>query len=197
MSGERAVRRAGRLAVREAEKRYRAGRSLSDDEVAWLGVLLIDPDVHDYTLDRQGTQEWRLALWTEVLRRVETAYVAPVGCVLGYLAWRAGDGALARVAIDRALLADPQHPMAGLLDEVLGLGIGPHAMTALESSSPPLPPRRAKPKQHNPRFSAPRSADSPPSNEAAPGKTGPSSSEPTGPSRRERRLRRALRRRSR
>jgi hypothetical protein len=197
--GERAIRRAGRLAVREAEKRYRAGRSLSDDEVAWLGVLLIDPDVHDYTLDRQGTQEWRLALWTGVLRRVETAYVAPVGCVLGYLAWRAGDGALARVAIDRALQADPQHPMAGLLDEVLGLGIGPHAMTALESASRPLAPRRAKSTQLNPQFPAPRSADSPPSNEAAttPGKTTPSSPEPTGPSRRERRLRRALRRRSR
>jgi hypothetical protein len=134
----RAIRRAGRLAVREAEKRCRAGRALTDDEVAWLGVLLLDPDVHEYTLGRLGDEEWRLALWTDVLRRVEPTYVAAVGCVLSYLAWRAGQGALARVAVDRALRAEPQHRMAGLLDEVLGMGIGPHAMSALDS-----PPRAA------------------------------------------------------
>jgi hypothetical protein len=190
--GERAVRRSGRLAVREAEKKYRAGRPLTDDEVAWLGVLLIDPDVFDYTLDRQGTQEWRLRLWTEVLRGVEAAYVAPVGCVLGYLAWRAGNGPLARVAIDRALHEDPQFPMAGLLDEVLGLGIGPHAMTALESSR-----ASGQPAPHTPRFAAPRNPEPPPTRDSptAPGRSSPASSNPAGPSRREQRVRRALRRR--
>jgi hypothetical protein len=196
--GERAVRRAGRLAVREAEKRYRAGRSLSDDEVAWLGVLLIDRDVHDYTLNRQGDQEWRLALWTDVVRRVEAAYVAPVGCVLGFLAWRAGNGALARVAIDRALQEDPQHPMSGLLDEVLGLGIGPHAMTALGSPSRALAPRREEAAEPGLRFAAPRSSEARPSDAAppTPGPTGSPSPDASRPSRRERRFGRALRRRS-
>ncbi|MEV6845313.1 DUF4192 family protein [Actinoplanes sp. NPDC051411] len=132
----RAIRRAGRLAVREAEKRYRAGRALTDDEVAWLGVLLLEPDVHEYTLGRIGDEEWRLALWTDVLRRVQPLYVPAVGCVLSYLAWRAGQGALARVAVDRALRVEPQHRMAALLDEVLGMGIGPHALSALDT-----PPR--------------------------------------------------------
>ncbi len=193
--GGRAVRRAGRLAVREAEKKYRAGGTLTDDEVAWLGVLLIDPDVFDYTLDRQGTQEWRLALWTDVLRRVETDYVPPTGCVLSYLAWRAGNGALARVAIDRALHGDPQFPMAALLDEVLALGIGPHVMTALDSPGP----RRDKMAQHTLRFAVPRKGESPASREGptAPGGAMPSSPNPDGMSRRERRVRRALRRRSR
>jgi hypothetical protein len=174
--GERAVRRAGRLAVREAEKRYRAGGTLADDEAALLGVLLIDRDVHDYTLERQGGQEWRLALWTDLLRRVEPAYVPAVGSVLGYLAWRAGEGALARVAIDRALREDPRHPMTGLLDEVLALGVGPHAMTALEWPSRVLAARRDEP-AHTLRFSS----DSPPS------------PEPGRPSRRERRFRRRSR----
>jgi hypothetical protein len=133
----RATRRAGRLAIREAEKRYRSGRALTDDEVAWLGVLLIEPDVHEYALGRLGDEEWRLALWTDVLRRVEPLYAPAAGCVLSYLAWRAGQGALARVAVDRALQAQPQHQMAGLLDEVLGMGIGPHAMSAFEAQPRP------------------------------------------------------------
>ena len=133
MRGRRSVRRAGRIAVREAEKRSRAGRALTDDEVAWLGVLLIDRDVNEYALDRSATQQWWLGLWADVLRRVEPAYVPAPACLLGYAAWRDGRGALARVAVDRALQADPRHPMAGLLDEVLGYGIGPHAMIALDS----------------------------------------------------------------
>ena len=131
--GERSVRRAGRIAVREAEKRYRAGRTLTDEEVAWLGVLLLDRDVNEYALDRSAAQEWRFRLWTDVLRRVEQPYVPPPACLLGYAAWRDGRGALARVAVDRALMADPRYPMAGLLDDVLGYGIGPHAMAALDS----------------------------------------------------------------
>jgi hypothetical protein len=177
--GARVVRRAGRLAVREAEKRYRSGRALLDDEVAWLGILLLDPDVHEYTLGRVGAEEWRLALWTDVVRRVEPAYVPAAGCVLSYLAWRAGQGALARVAVDRALRADPQHPMAGLLDEVLGLGIGPHAMAALDSRSHPAAFRRApEAASGGERSSAARRATAPnsgPTSSPAPGTAGSSS----------------------
>jgi uncharacterized protein DUF4192 len=179
----RASRRAGRLAVREAESRYRAGRALTDDEIAWLGVLLVDRDVHEYALDRLGAEEWRLSLWTDVLRRVEPAYVPAAGCVLSYLAWRAGQGALARVAIDRALHADPQHRMAGLLDEVLGLGIGPHAMAALDSPS---------------RATLLRSDDAVSASSTAPSGGAPArSAKPVRPARQKRRLRRALRRRAR
>jgi hypothetical protein len=129
------VRRAGRTAVRQAETRYRSGRPLADDEVAWLGLVLTDSEVNEYALDRSGPQEWRIQLWSEVLRRVEPAYVPTPACLLGFAAWRAGRGALARVAVDRALLADPRHQMAGLLDEVLGLGIDPQVFAAYEAAS--------------------------------------------------------------
>jgi hypothetical protein len=132
----RSVRRAGFTAVREAEKRYRSGRSLTDDETAWLGVLLTDRDVNEYALDRCGAQDWRIRLWTDVLRRVEPPYVPAPACLLSFAAWKAGQGALARVAVDRALAEDRQHPLAGLLDEVLGFGIGPHVVTALETRGP-------------------------------------------------------------
>ncbi|MDI6099152.1 DUF4192 domain-containing protein [Actinoplanes sp. NEAU-A12] len=119
------LRRAGRAAVREAEKRYRSGATLTDDETAWLGVLLTDPAVEDYALDRIGRNEWRVGLWTDVLRRVEPVYVPAPAALLAFTAWQLGRGALARVAVDRALAAEPGHELAGMLHQVLGFAISP------------------------------------------------------------------------
>ncbi|MEU8239335.1 DUF4192 domain-containing protein [Actinoplanes missouriensis] len=122
----RRIRHAGQIAVRRAETRYRSGHAVDLDETAWLGVLLADRAVEDYALDRVGPQEWRIRLWTDVLRRVEPVYVPAPACLLGFTAWRAGRGALARVAVDRALAAEPQHQLAGLLHQILGFGLSPH-----------------------------------------------------------------------
>ncbi|MEV0899563.1 DUF4192 domain-containing protein [Actinoplanes sp. NPDC049802] len=125
----RRIRRAGRLAVREAEKRYRSGAALTDDEVAWLGALLTDRVVEDYALDRTSAHHWRVRLWTDVVRRVEPAYVPGPACLLGFAAWRMGWGPLARAAVDRALRAEPGHQLARMLFEILGAGIPPGAMS--------------------------------------------------------------------
>jgi hypothetical protein len=119
------IRQAGRLAVREAEKRYRSGAVLTDAETAWLGVLLCDRSVEDYAVDRVGPQEWRAGLWTDVLRRVEPLYVPAPACLLGFTAWQLGRGALARVAVDRALDTEPGHQLAGMLHQLLGFAISP------------------------------------------------------------------------
>jgi hypothetical protein len=121
----RTLRRAGHQAVRDAERRHRAGRPLTDDEVAWLGVTLVDLKVRDYAWERTGAEDWRLSLWTDVLRRVEPGYVpAPAG-LLSFAAWRQGLGALARVAVDRALAHDPDYSMAQQLEELLNCGVSP------------------------------------------------------------------------
>ena len=125
------VRRAGRAAVREAEGRARGGASLTPDETAWLGVLLVDPAVLGYALDRSGREEWRIRLWTEMLRRMQPAYVPGPACLLGYTAWQAGEGPLARVAVDRALIAEPGHRAAVLLDDVLCAGFAPTAVARI------------------------------------------------------------------
>jgi uncharacterized protein DUF4192 len=135
--GGRSVRRAGRIAVREAEIRARAGRAPTDEEVAWLGVLLTAPAVAGYTIDRSTGDEWRIRLWTDVLRRVEAAYVPVPASLLGIAAWQAGRGALARVAVDRALKEDPVHDTAALLDKVLGYGISPYLVDGLAAASRP------------------------------------------------------------
>ncbi|WP_092558007.1 DUF4192 domain-containing protein [Actinoplanes derwentensis] len=119
------IRMTGRPVVREAEKRFRFGGVLSDDEVAWLGVLLTDRAVEDYALDRTDGTEWRIQLWTDVLRRVEPVHVPTPACLLGFTAWRLGRGALARVAVDRALAAEPGHDLAAMLHQILGFGVPP------------------------------------------------------------------------
>jgi uncharacterized protein DUF4192 len=140
---DRWVRRAGRTAVRDAERRYRSGRSLTDDETAWLGLLLLDPTVNEWALNRCDGQDWRVRLWTDVLRRVGEVCVPTAACLLGLAAWQAGQGALARVAVDRALRLRPEHRMAGLLDDILALGVSPNAAESLTipSSSRTAPAR--------------------------------------------------------
>jgi len=138
----RRVRRAGRAAVRTAERRYRSGKRLTDDEVAWLGLLLVHIPVRDYAWERTGEEQWRVELWTDVLRRVEAACVPGPACLLAFAAWRAGHGALARAAIDRAEEQDPGYEMATIVGELLQLGVHPRAVAgwpAIEPSDEPVP----------------------------------------------------------
>ncbi|GLZ01500.1 DUF4192 domain-containing protein [Actinoplanes sp. NBRC 103695] len=113
----RLVRRAGAAAVREAERRHRAGGRMPDDTAAWLTVLLVSPAVFAYAWTRLTDDQQ--SLWTDLVRRADQAYVCAPACLLGFLTWRGGQGALARMALDRALAADPDHEMARLLSEVM------------------------------------------------------------------------------
>ncbi len=122
---DRLLRRSGRAAVRDAERRYRSGGRLSDDEVAWLGVALADVAVRDYAWERIGLDQWQLTLWTDVLRRVEAAYVPAPASLLGFAAWRGGVGALAWAAVERALAQDPAYGMAQTLREILTYAVSP------------------------------------------------------------------------
>jgi hypothetical protein len=124
----RSVRRAGRAAVRDAERRYRSGRRLDDDEVAWLSLLLVDIAVRDYAWERIGLEAWGVDLWTDVVRRAEPDYLPAPACLLGFAAWRQGQGALAWAAVDRALATDREYTMAGLLAHILEVGLSPAAV---------------------------------------------------------------------
>ncbi|MBM2616945.1 DUF4192 domain-containing protein [Actinoplanes sp. LDG1-06] len=115
--------RAGRLLVIKAETTYASGRSLTAEEIAHLGVVLTSPVVLDEAINRTRDEPWRIALWTEVTRGVDPFWVPGPACLLSHAAWRQGLGALARVAIDRALRQDPGHRMACTLDRLLAAGI--------------------------------------------------------------------------
>ncbi|WP_328851272.1 DUF4192 domain-containing protein [Micromonospora globbae] len=130
--GRAALIRAGRQAVGEAFARYAADAALTDDEVAWLAVLLADIAVRDHagqaTGQATGTEPWLLALWTDITRRADPAYAAAPATLLALTAWRHGQGALAAVALDRALAADPHYRLAHLVDHALRHGIPPTAL---------------------------------------------------------------------
>ncbi|MEO3745983.1 DUF4192 domain-containing protein [Plantactinospora sp. B5E13] len=126
--GRRALRRAGRSAVRIAMLRHRTGGRLTDDELAWLSLLLVHLPTRDEAWQRTGGEDWQLALWTDVLRRSEPDLVAAPATLLCFAAWRAGQGALASVAVERALEAQPDYSLALLLAETLRAGIPPSTL---------------------------------------------------------------------
>jgi hypothetical protein len=128
---------AGRRAARDAIAIYRAGGQLTDDDqIAWLSVALTDLRVRDDAWARMDPahRDAHLRLWTDVVRRACAVYVPAPASLLAFTAWQSGDGALANIAIERALDADPTYSMALLLAEAIESGLPPSA------ASPPMTP---------------------------------------------------------
>ncbi|MGC5018888.1 DUF4192 domain-containing protein [Micromonospora sp. DT47] len=123
--GGRSVRAAGVTAVRTALRRHRRGERLTDDEVAWLSLLLTHLPVRDHAWERTDGREEDISLWSDVLRRAEEELIAAPASLLAFAAWRAGQGALAAVALERALAAHPDYSLAQLLDDLLRRGVPP------------------------------------------------------------------------
>lgn len=120
----------GLRAVSEALGLYRRGGKLTgDDRIAWLAVALTDLRVRDDAWARMVPEhvQGHLRLWTDVVRRVPARYVPAPASLLAFTAWQAGNGALANVAAQRALAADPEYSMALLLLDAIGAGVPPSA----------------------------------------------------------------------
>jgi Domain of unknown function (DUF4192) len=121
---------AGRRAVAEAVSIYRAGRRITDDDqLAWLSVVLAQLPVRDDAWSRMDPEhrDAHLRLWTDLVRRARQAYLAAPASLLAFTAWQAGEGALANIALDRALAADPGYSLAHLLRDILDAGVPPAA----------------------------------------------------------------------
>ena len=120
----------GRRAVIEAIQTYRSGGQFSeDDPVAWLSVVLARLPVRDDAWARMDPEHRQphLRLWADVVRRACSRYVPAPASLLAFTAWQAGDGALANIAIDRALASDPAYSMALLLRDIMDAGVPPSA----------------------------------------------------------------------
>ena len=117
----------GQVAVREAIARYRAGDEVPAEHAAWLTVALAEVRVRDDAWARMEPkhQAAHLRLWADLTRLARPGYVAAPASLLAFCAWQSGDGALANVALDRALADDPGYSMAGLLREALDSGAPP------------------------------------------------------------------------
>ncbi len=118
----------GLAAVGRMIAAYRQGDATATDyEVAWLTVALKDLRVRDDAWARMdpGHREAHRRLWTNVVRRAQPGYMAAPASLLAFVAWQCGDGALANVALDRALADDPSYSMALLLRQVISAGAPP------------------------------------------------------------------------
>ncbi|WP_405091742.1 DUF4192 domain-containing protein [Micromonospora sp. NBC_01392] len=142
--GTRAVRAAGTAAVRAAFRRQRHGERLTDDEVAWLTVLLTHLVVRDHAWSRTDGRDTDISLWTDVLRRAEPELTAAPGTLLAFAAWRSGHGALAAVALERVLATDPDYSLAVLLDDALRRGVAPSELDGWPGVAGPAVLRRRR-----------------------------------------------------
>ena len=66
-----------------------------------------------------------LRLWTDLTRHAQPGYVAAPASLLAFTAWQVGNGALANLALDRAVADDPGYSMALLLRDTLTAGAPP------------------------------------------------------------------------
>ncbi len=120
---------AGIRAVRDAVLRYRQGDSavISHDEAAWLLLSLRDSWVRDDAWSRMEAdrRQAHRRLWLDLTRLARPGTVAAPASLLAFVAWQSGNGALAHVALDRALADDPDYRMAHILRTALDCGMNP------------------------------------------------------------------------
>ncbi|MEU0463358.1 DUF4192 family protein [Amycolatopsis sp. NPDC006131] len=123
--------------VRVALARAVAGDfDLSDDDVVSLAMALSDLTVRDRcltTADPPGEPPSTAAerLWLELVRRTPMPERAEPAVLLGYSAYRRGDGVLAALAFDNALAAHPGHRLAELLRICLSHQLPPDTLRRL------------------------------------------------------------------
>jgi hypothetical protein len=108
-------------AVTAAITAYRAGGNIaSHDELARLALALTRIPVRDraWALMDPAHRDAHARLWTDLTRLVPPGLAVPA-TLLALCAWQAGNGALAQIALDRALDDDPRYPLGRLLRDAV------------------------------------------------------------------------------
>jgi hypothetical protein len=126
--GRRLIAAAGISAVTQTLAAYRRGRVVNNvDQLAWITVVLRDLRVRDDAWARMDPahRQVHLRMWTDVTRAARPGFAAAPAALLAFVAWQCGNGALANVALDRALDDDPRYSMALLLRQVIASGVPP------------------------------------------------------------------------
>jgi Domain of unknown function (DUF4192) len=149
--------RTGRREVQRAIRRYRDGGCIeSIEHLAWLAVLVADLRVRDDAWARMDPAHSadHCRLWTDIVRGAAVEFVPAAASLLAFTAWQSGNGALAVIAVERALAADPGYSMAHLIDSAVQAALPPSAArmpmspAAVAASYAPAPTApTAKPRQ--------------------------------------------------
>lgn len=129
---EEGAYRAGVGVVDQALTAAREGAPVTDEDHARISQHMTDVRVRDAAwarLDREHAEQHKQML-TETVRRAQPGTVAAPASLLAFTAAQQGQGALANVALDRALQDDPGYSMAHLLGDMLNIGMPPQAFTS-------------------------------------------------------------------
>lgn len=126
--GPDALTAPGLDAVRNAIRLYRDGGTLSaPSRHAWLSLFLTSLRIRDDAWARMdpGHHDAHRRLWADVTRHAQPGYIAAPASLLAFTCWQGGDGALANIAVDRALADKPGYSLALLLRDTLNAGAPP------------------------------------------------------------------------
>lgn len=110
------------------------GVPAEDDLAVRLGVALRDLRVRDIAwmaLDG-GSPTFHPGAWLDLARRLPAPFNAAPLFLYGWGMWRRGNGAVASMAADRALAADPDYSAAALLNATLAAGANPRSLPKLD-----------------------------------------------------------------
>jgi hypothetical protein len=113
--------------VKVAMHRFQGDGHLTPTEAAWLTVVLHDAQIRDdlwSRLEAEGRKE-NLRLLLDLTRLACSGYVAAPATLLAFVAWQSGNGALANVALDRALADDRNYKLAQTIRWAVNLGAHP------------------------------------------------------------------------
>jgi len=127
-AGQRPVIDGGLTAMQAAISTYREGGSIEHyGQFAWLALVLTSLRIRDDAWARMDPdhRDVHLRLWTELTRHAQPGYIAAPASLLAFTAWQGGSGALANLALDRALADNPSYSMARLLRDVIDAGTPP------------------------------------------------------------------------
>jgi hypothetical protein len=144
--------REGLAAVSHAIRTYRDGETVTSPlRHAWLALVLTRLQVRDDAWARMepAHHDAHQRLWTDLVRRAQPGYAAAPACLLAITAWQAGNGALARIAIERALGDEPGYSMALLIRDLLDRALPPSMAT------PPMTPEEVAASYATPRIIPP------------------------------------------
>jgi len=145
-NGLAASRRATLALARDLLDAVEAGRDVEPADGCRLAVGLSDVRARDELATLLLTRsDELLSLLLQVARQVPPPHDAPVCTLLAWVAHARGDGALANVALDRALDGTPDYALALLLRTALDAGVLPDEVRALaRATRDALSPRRAR-----------------------------------------------------
>jgi hypothetical protein len=131
---DRSVKRALFAAARRADAPVDPSQRVEiiDSDLARFGVALSAPALRDslWMAADAGRLDGRV-LWLDLARSLPSPYDAAPLFLYGWCSWRAGNGALAGIAAERAVQSDPTYSAADLLLAALARGLDPRRLPKL------------------------------------------------------------------